>query len=152
MDTEALTFGVGMLLRERVNGWATTSGGTPHVYPDMPPLDLSKESYPRAAVDTIGADTPDQEVDGSAYFRDVLVQVTIYATSSRTVNQLLSEANQAIIDHHDGTDSNGDPYLDEWWLDQPEGVGNLLSEKADPGFTRYHKTHDFTFSTVSTTS
>ena len=152
MDTEALIFGTGMLLREQIDAWATTDGGTPHVYPDYPPLDLEKVSYPRAAIDTIGADTTDQDVEGSAYFQDVLLEVTVYSTSSQLVNRLADHVNQAILDHHDGTDSSGEPYLKRWHLEQPEGLSNLLTEKADRGFTRYHKTRSFTFSTVSTTS
>lgn len=151
-ELKDLVYGVGLILRENVNDWAQSDSGVPHVYPDYPPLSLSKSSYPRATVDTIGRDSIAQTVEKDAFFADVLVEVTVYGVNSSDVVGLTTEVQEAIIDHHDGTDSTGDPYLAEWDFDQPQSISQILQQKADPGFTRYHKTASYIFQGITTTT
>jgi len=141
--------GTGGLLRDRIDQWATSEKGVPHVYPDHPPLDLNKNSYPRAAIDAIGYDRIAEDVDNSAAVEDALVQVTVYTTSSLTLQQLLDAVDDAVDHHHDDTDSSGVPYYDDWWLRQPESVGAVQADTT-PGFTRYHKTRDYWFRGIAT--
>lgn len=151
-ELKDLVYGVGNILRENVSGWASSDSGTPHVYPDYPPLTLSRSSYPRATVDTIGRDPVAQSVEKDAFFADVMVEVTVYGVNSSEVVGLTTDVQQAIIDNHDGTDSNGSAYLSDWDFDQPTAMSSILQQKAEPGFTRYHKTATFVFKGVQTTT
>lgn len=150
MDIKGLTFGVGLLLRENVSGWATSDSGVNHVYPDHPPLDLSKTSYPRATVDVIGQEPGDNDIEKTAFTGDALVDITVYAVNSEEVVRLLGDSVQAVIDHWDGDADSGDPYLDGWYFEEIGITNPVENDKASKGFTRYHKTQELTFSHVTT--
>lgn len=152
MDLEGLTFGVGSILRDQVSGWATSDSGTPHVYPDHPPLDLAKSSYPRATVDTIGFNPTEEDIDKTVFVGDQLMDVTVYGINSQEVNALLGDSVQAIIDYHDADDANGDPYLDGFALQQFGITGPIFDEETDKGFTRYSKTQEVAFESITTKS
>lgn len=152
MDLKGLTFGVGMLLRENVSDWATSDNGTRHVYPDHPPLSLSKASYPRATVDIIGHNHGEADIDKTAFTGDALMDVTVYAINSHEAVGLLGNSVQAVIDHWEGTDSNGDPYLDGWYFEEIGITGPIEIEQTSKGFTRYNKTQELTFSHATTKS
>lgn len=149
MQLKQLTFGLGLILRERVNGWATANSGTPHVYPDHPPLDLAQSSYPRATVDIIGHRTREQDVEQNVEIGEGLVDVTVYATNSREVVELLGASHQAIIDYYDGDNLNGEPYLPDWHYERTGQIGNLITEETEENFTRYNKTMEFEFNTTT---
>jgi hypothetical protein len=152
MDVKELIFGVGLLLRERVSGWAQSSSGTSHVYPDHPPLGLSERSYPRATVDVIGNNPAEQDIEHEAEVNEPLVDVTVYATNSGDVHGKLGECHDAILTYHDDNDTSGDPYLSNWTYSRPGSVGPVIDEEADAGFTRYNKTMEFEFTGVTQTS
>lgn len=150
MDLKDLEFGVGLILRERVSGWATADNGTAHVYPDHPSIDLSRSSYPRAAIDTIGHRTTEQGVEQDVEIGDAKVDVTVYGTNSSDVKGLLGSTHDAILKHHDQNDTSGSPYFANWGYERTDETSQLLTDEAEPGFTRYNKTFAFVFSHVTT--
>lgn len=152
MDIKDFTYGVGLILRENVSGWAQSDSGVNHVYPDHPPLDLAKSSYPRATVDVIGHNPDEESVEKDAFFGEPLMDLTVYAVNSGEVAQLLGDSVQAVIDHWDGTDSNGDPYLEGFSFERPGMISELQTEETDKGFTRYNKTAELRFTSVTTKS
>lgn len=149
MDLKELTFGVGSILRDNVNGWATADSGTPHVYPDHPPLSLSRGSYPRGTVDVIANITSDQDIEQDVEIGEATVDVTVYGINSSDVVSLLGDSHEAIIEHHDGTDSSGDPYLETWGYERTGTVSPIITDEAEEGFTRYNKTIEFEFAHVT---
>lgn len=150
MELKSLIEGHVLLLRENVNGWASASTGEDTVYPEYPPMDLDKSQYPRGAVDQIGHDPLTNDVEMDVFVGDVLVQITVFTVDASTCVELAGDAHQAIISHHDGTDSNGDPYFPNSSLQSDGGVGEMLEVKTDAGFTRFQKSIDFTFRTTTT--
>lgn len=150
MNIKDLTFGVGKILRERVDGWAETDGGTPHVYPDHPPLDLAKSSYPRATVDTIGYGEKEEDIDKEAIAGDVLVDITVYAVNSGEIVELLGDSMQALVNYHDANDLDGDLYLEDFTLMRFGIIGPVIDEQTDRGFTRYNKTQEIEFEGITT--
>lgn len=154
MDQKELIFGVGSLLRERVEGWSTTDDGTSHVYPDHPPLSLSSGSYPRATVDTIGHNPTQTDIERTVFTGEVLLEVTTYAVNSGEVNEMHGRVVSAVISHHqdnhqEGEDA-GSPYLENWSFDDIGLTGPLVDEDTDKGFTRYSKIQEFQFTHVTT--
>lgn len=150
MNIEELTFGVGSILRERVSGWATSQSGTPHVYPDHPPLHIAKSNYPRATVDTISHVSIDQDIEQEMEIGDALVDVTVYAVSSHDVVSLLGDASESITEYHDQNDLSGSPYLDTWSFKETGAVSQIITDQTDEGWTRYNKTLEFEFQHVTT--
>jgi len=154
MNLEGLVFGVGEILRNEINDWATTDGGTSHVYPDHPPLDLARSSYPRAAIDTISSDPRTNDVEKVLFSGDLLMEVTVYAVNSREIFSIVGDVHQAIIDYQDHSDyqfdNNGQALLDDWELNSDDMVGPLIEEDSDRGFTRYNKTIEFEWKYVTT--
>lgn len=153
MNLKELTFGVGQILRERVNGWAETDAGQAHVYPDHPPTDLARSSYPRATVDVISHVATDVSVTKDTEIGEALVDVTVYATSSAECVELVGDAHQAVMSYWEDTDANGDPYFETWGYENTGTVSQILTDEAEGGFTRYNKTIELEFShaTVSVT-
>lgn len=152
MELKQLIFGIGSILREQVDGWAVSQSGVPHVYPDHPPLDLSRSSYPRAAIDAIGHSSGPQDIEDAAEVNNVLVDVTVYATNSSDVLGLVGDVHTAIPTYADETDQNGDEYLANWWYDRTGNTSNLIEDEANDGFTRYSKTVEFHMSGVTQTT
>ncbi|MFB6236936.1 MAG: hypothetical protein ABEH81_01060 [Halopenitus sp.] len=153
MDFEGLIFGIGSLLRNEVNGWSHSDSGVPHVYPDHPPLDLAKSSYPRATVDTIGRSPGVTDIENTVHTGNQVVDLTVYAVNSKDVNDLLGKAVEAVAQYHDATDNNGDPYFSvEWDFNTFGSTGPMIDEEATPGFTRYNKTQELEFNHVLVTS
>lgn len=151
MNIKNLEFGIGLILRERVSGWATSGSDTPHVYPDHPPIDLNRSSYPRAAIDTIGHRTTEQDVEQNVEVGDALVDVTVYGDNSSDVKGLLGDVHDAILQYHDKDDQSGSPYLENWGYERTGLISSIVTEEADPGFTRYSKTIETEYSHVTTT-
>lgn len=149
MNLKELTFGIGQILRERVDGWSTTDQGEPHVYPDHPPLDLAMSSYPRGTVDTISHANLDMSVDKETEIGSALVDVTVYATNSAECIKLVGDCHTQIKDHWDETDSNGDPYFRTWGYENAGAVSQLITDEAEGGFDRYNKTVELEFSHVT---
>lgn len=162
-DFQELVFGIGSILRENIPthdpdngdiGWSTSGSGNPNVYPDHPPLDLSKTSYPRATVDQIAYTPTLQDVENNVLVGSAQVQVTIYTVNSVDAVALAGDVHSAILKNHDGTDDNGNPYLDTWSFEQDGPVSNIMEQKSrgqgNEGFTRYQKSTDFYFETVNT--
>lgn len=152
MELKQLIYGVGSILRENVSDWATSDTGTPHVYPDHPPGDLSAGSYPRATVDVIGNSQMSQDIEQDAEIDEPLLDVTVYATNSSDVTGILGKCHQAILDYHDKDDSNGDPYLDTWAFSTTGTISPLIDEDVEAGFTRYNRTMEFEFTGVTQTT
>lgn len=154
MKLKGLIFGTGQLLRNEVDGWATTGNGTPHVYPDHPPLDLAASSYPRAAIDVTGADPRTNDTEKSLFHGDVLMDITVYAVNSSEIFDLVGKVHQAIIDHNDTqdyqTDDDGDELLSAWDFLQDGNVGPMIEEESEKGFTRYNKNIEFEWQYVTT--
>lgn len=153
MKLKGLIFGTGQLLRNEVDGWATTENGTPHVYPDHPPLDLSASSYPRAAIDVVGADPRANDIEKTLFHGDVLMDVTVYAVNSRELFDLLGEVHQAIIDYNDKEEyqeSDGEELLGAWHFLQDGTIGPIVDEDSQQGFTRFNKTIEFEWQHVTT--
>lgn len=120
------------------------------MYPDHPPLELSKSAYPRATVDTIGHAIEDQDVEQDLEIGNVVVDVTAYGVNSGDVVALVSDNYQAIRDYHDKTAGDGSEYLPNWSYVESGGVGPTLSdEPQEHAFTRYSKTQEFEFQHVS---
>lgn len=145
MNIKELTFGTGLLLRERVNGWAQSGSGVNHVYPDHPPLKLAKFSYPRATVDVIGHTPQQEDIERNLQVGEALVDVTVYAASSVDVVGLIGNASNAIQTYHDRNDTSGDPYYTEWFFQRTGNISELITDEADEGWTRYSKTMEFEF-------
>lgn len=152
MDIKDLTFGVGLILRENIDDWETSESGTPYVFPDHPPLDLSKSSYPRATVDIIGHNPDEQSVEKDAFFGEPLMDLTVYAVNSGEVSGILGDCIQAVIDNWDGTDSEGNPYLEEFAFERAGMISEIQAEQTEKGFTRYNKTVELEFTSVTTKS
>lgn len=152
MDLKELTFGVGSILRENVADWATSDSGTPHVYPDHPPLDLARSSYPRATVDVISHVTTDQDIEKEVDIGEATVDVTVYAINSKDAVDIIGNCHEAVLDNHDGSDSNNNPYLETWGYERTGVVSPILTDEADQGFTRYNKTIEIEFAHVTATN
>ena len=151
MNTEQLIFGNGQILRDKVDGWATSESGVPHVYPDHPPLDLAARHYPRATVDTIGQTPNETDIDKEVFTGEVLLDLTVYATNSRDISLLVGEAAEAIAKYHDETNDEGEPYLPDWEYLRPGTIGPIMDEETQKNFTRYSKTVEHEFEFVSVT-
>lgn len=149
MNTKNLIFGLGQILREQVDGWATSGSGTPHVYPDHPGLDLAKSEYPRATIDTIGFGEKEEDIEKEATVGDVLVDITVYSINSRELHEQLSDSLQAIVDYHDQTDSSGDLYLEDFALMRFGVPGPIIDEQTTRGFTRFNKTQEVELESVT---
>lgn len=149
MDLDGAIEGVGMILRDKVDGWATTQNGTPHVYPDHPPTDLAKSSYPRATVDTIGYNPTNKDIEVDVLVGDIILDITTYGVNSLEVNSLLADSAKAVKNHHDDIDSNGDPYLEGFKFQRFGPPGPIIDEETEPGFTRYNKTLQVEFETIT---
>lgn len=157
MNIRELIFGVGAILRERVDGWSVTDGGQSRVYPDHPPLKLSSDSYPRGTVDTLAHVSTLSDLEGKVIEGSQLLDVTVYAVNSTELNQLVGDCATAISQYWDGTSdgtatdySVGQPYLPNWFFIETRNVGPIISQEADDGFTRYSKTFEFAFNHVDT--
>lgn len=152
METAELIEGIIRILRDNVDGWSTEDGH-PHVYPTHPPDGLDREDYPRATVDIIGNDTVLSDIEQKQFIEDALVDVTIYAVDSYEVNRLMGEAKQAIIENHDGTYLNESgvevEYLPHWSFQSPGVISPILEEGVDEGLTRYNRTTEFGFRTIT---
>lgn len=145
MDTKGSIFGLGSLLRQEVSGWATSGAGTPHVYPDHPPLnELGKESYPRATVDIIGNEPDDQNIEQSILLNDVLFEITVYTVNSGKLNELLGNCISGVVSHWE------DYMTEEWSLNELEQISPTLEQDAEAGFTRYQKGVEIRFDNVLT--
>lgn len=153
MKTKALVFGVGSILREQVDGWGTSDSGTPHVYPDHPPLDLSASSYPRGAIDIIAREPEMSDVTKSVFSGTVLLEITVYAINSGEVYELISDTHQALIDYNDHSDyqfdSDGDPLLENWSFVTDGNVGPIIQESSEKGLTRYNKSIEFEWRAIT---
>lgn len=153
MEQRPLIFGVGNILRERVSGFATQDdGATPHVYPDHPDLDLARDKYPRATVDTISHSPTDEDIEKDAFVGETLLDVTVYALSSGKMNQMLDRSVSAILSYHDQDDLNGDPYLENWEMLRPGVTGPIGEEGGNEYLERYNKTQEFEFQHVTVTT
>lgn len=154
MDLKNLVFGIGKILRENVDGWSTSASGTPNVYPDHPPLDeLSQGSYPRASIDASARSPEEGDIEKTVVTGNQLVDITVYATSSAELNDLVGKSATAIFENHDGHDANGDPYLsDEWAFDTYGITGPIFEEESTKGFTRMLKTQEIRFDHVQVRS
>lgn len=149
MKLKELEFGVGKLLRERVDGWAQSDSGIPHVYPDHPPLTLSRSSYPRATIDVTGQTQQGRDIEGTAFFGDLLLQITVYAGNSSEVVELVGDSIEKVVTHQDDTiqsgDRQGEPYLENHSVINLGVVDPILTDRAEKGFTRFNKTAEIEF-------
>lgn len=150
MTAQELIEGTVKICRDNVSGWATDDGGTNHVWPEFPPLDLSQSEYPRGMVDVISSLPLDQDVEQKVHINEAVVQVTVFSTNTLEATSLADDVEQAMIDYHDQTDGSGNEYLPNWWLMEVNGVSDMLSVETDVDFMRFQRSVDFTLQTYKT--
>lgn len=152
MSTTSLIEGSVLLLRENVSGWATDDVGMKQVVPSHPPADLSPSMYPRATVDINRNVTDEVNVTVDKFIEDMVLELTVYSTDEQEMSDFVDNSREAIKDHHQGTDSNGDAYYPNSFFHRPGFVGPIFEENEDKNVTRYLRTFEMEFKTFTDNS
>lgn len=149
MGSVSLIEGTIRILRENVSGWATDDQNMKQVVPSHPPEEMDGERYPRATVDVIQLDNDETNVKVNKWIEDVVLEVTVYSTDSLELNQLVDDSRNAVLNNHTGTDSNGDEYLPSSYFQEPGFIGPTFENSEDKNVTRYNRSFEFEFKTLS---
>ena len=74
-------------------------GSNDRIFPDWPKNSLGLSNYPRIAVDVILAATEEIAIGGAVTRSDVTASMTAFANSTKTVDDLLTGARNAILNN-----------------------------------------------------
>lgn len=140
--------GVVRLLRDNVSGWSTNSEyGVPNVWTKNPPTSVDDE-FPRAIVDIISTSDTDLSVDLDIKLRESIVRVVVFSDSASDVVELTDSVDDAIPDHWDSTDSDGNPYTGDWTFNSLDGSAETNESGETEGALRYSRYKDYAFEAV----
>lgn len=149
MTVVSLTEGVIRILRDNVSGWAVSEDDVEQVAPSHPPDELGPSMYPRSAVDVASNSSDAVNVTVDKFIEDMTVEVTVYSTDSLEMNRLLDDSREAIKTYHDEEDADGNAYLPMSYLQAPGVVGPTFETGEVLNVTRYNRSFEFEFKTLS---
>ena len=136
------------LCRDNVDGWSESSEyQVPNVWPKSPPSSTQDE-FPRAVVDIVSSEDTELSVDLDVKLREVILRVLVFSDSSDDVYDLTSDVDDAIPEHWDSLDSNGESYLGDWSFNSLDGSAETNESGETEGQLRYSRYKDFLMETI----
>lgn len=151
-SNKRLIQGLVRLLRDNVSGWSTSSDhGVDNVWGKSMP-DSVKDEFPRGAVDIISGSDFELSVELSVRLREVTVKIVAFGEVANNVEDLIDDSEQAIIDHWDENDSNGNAYVGDWVFREVDGFTELNETGEIEGDFRYSRSVDAIFEVVKDSS
>lgn len=143
-----LVMGVVRLLRDNVNGWSESEEyEVDNVWPHAPPPSVNNE-FPRAVIDLVSGEDVELSHDLDIKLRETVLRVTVFSDSSIDVFDLTDESENAISEHWDSIDSNGNGYLGDWTYRETDGFAETTETGETEGNLRYSRYRDFIMETV----
>lgn len=140
--------GVSRLCRDKVTGWSNSSDyNVPNVWPESPPSSVEEE-FPRGVVDIISSEDTELSVDLDVKLREVILRVTVFAESSGDVYDLTDDVDNAIPEHWDSLDKDGNPFTGDWTFNSLDGSSETNESGETEGKLRYARYKDFLFETI----
>jgi hypothetical protein len=147
-SNKRLIEGVTRLLREEVTGWSTNSQhNVANVWPQNTPED-SNDEFPRGVVDVISGDDIELSVDLDIKLREAILRVVVFSDANGEVETLIERTEDAIEDHWDESDPNGNPYLGDWSFREVDGFAQMSETEDSVGDLEYSRYQDFVFECV----
>lgn len=153
--------GVTRLLREQMSSsWPTVSGDNytdvENVWPSSVPTKESGEpkEFPYGTVDIIAGNDTDLSVELDVKLRENTLKLVVFGEHSGKVEDLVDEAEQAILDHWEETANSPrsswdeDVYLGDWSLRETDGFTPLVENEGTEGKLRYNRSVNLVFETV----
>lgn len=140
--------GVVRLLRDNVDGWSTNSDyNVDNVWTKSPPSSVEDE-FPRGIVDIVAGEDSELSVELDVKLREASVRVVVFGDSANDVVSLTDKCDDAIPEHWDSTDGNGNPYTGDWTFREVDGFAETNETGETEGKLRYSRYKDFMFETV----
>lgn len=147
---KTLIRGVANILRDNVNGWATSSEyGVENVWPANVPTS-TEEEFPRGVVDVISGEDTDLSVDLDVSLREVVVRVTVFSEEQSAVYDLIDDSEDAIVEYWDKNDPDGNQYTGDWTYREVDGFAETNESEGTEGNLRYSRYRDVVFECVKT--
>lgn len=147
-SNKRLLKGIVRLLRSEVSGWSTNSDNSvDNVWPKNPP-ESAKDEFPRGVVDIIAGNDFELDVDLGVRLRENTVKIVVFGKADGIVEDLIDDAETAIDNNWDSTDSNGNPYLGDWTFREFDGFTPLTENDETEGDLRYSRSLDIICETV----
>lgn len=148
--------GIVVLLRDKVDGWSTSSEfDVPNVWSTGVP-DSVTEEFPRGAVDIFAANDFDLSVELDVQLREAFVRVVVFSENSSDAENLRDDSEEAIVEHWDSVAENPKPdweideYSGNWTFRQLEGMTQLNEDEGAENKLRYNRSTELVFETVKT--
>lgn len=147
-SNKRLKAGLVRLLRDNVSGWSTNSvHNVANVWPSSPP-ESAEDEFPRGAVDITEGEDFDLSVDLDVRLREVTVKIVAFAEAEGPAEGLIDDVEDAVVEHWDQLDSNGNNYTGDWTYRRVSGFTPLVESSGDKGDLRYNKSINIVFETV----
>lgn len=139
--------GLVRLLRDEVDGWSINQEhGVENVWTKSTPQSVNNE-FPRGAVDVISGTDTDLSIETNIRFREVIVRIVAFDTTSGTVENLIEDIESVVSKF-------SDEYVGEWSFREIDGFTELSEdggrerEGSTDGHMVYNRSVDFVFETV----
>lgn len=153
-SNKRLKEGLVLLLRDKVDGWSTSSEfGVDNVWSSGVP-DSVKSEFPRGAVDTFAANDFDLSVELDVQLREVFVRVVVFSETDSQVEDLRDDSEGAIVEHWDSVAESPmdewevDEYTGNWKFRELDGMSQLNESGEQENKLRYNRSIEMVFETV----